>query len=350
MGESMAENESSLEKYNCPQDVETNRTNSLKRPAPQTQEDEAERIAARREANRIHALKSRQRSKAQLQDLQRKVEELSGEKSELERENAVLRAQVEVLQQQNLALTQAQRVMLFQANQGNVAPGRNPGNTIGASVSASPTPCSTGSASTNSISVERGIISPTSFAQRSLSSQQLQQQHQQQEGPVENASQPQIAQINLASPPPPLHQEQQQIEQQSHQHECLEASSNDPQHNAQSSKMEAPVEGPVPEKSEQQLQKLPFLPLAALDPFNPIMMAAMAAAAASTASSTTPQAQAMQQQWAIFQQQQQQFQYLQQQIQEKQQQLYGNKGQLSDTFAKETATVVGGERLQESSG
>lgn len=85
------------------------------------EEDDTEKLAARREANRVHALKSRQRSKALLQELQRTVTQLSGEKSELERENAVLRAQIDVLQQQNIALTQSQRMLLMRA--GHLGPG-----------------------------------------------------------------------------------------------------------------------------------------------------------------------------------------------------------------------------------
>ena len=94
--------------------------NPKKRPNPSSSgdgDDETEKLAARREANRVHAFKSRQRSKALLQELQRAVELLSGDKSELERENAVLRAQVDVLQQQNLALTQSQRMLLIRAGQ-----------------------------------------------------------------------------------------------------------------------------------------------------------------------------------------------------------------------------------------
>jgi hypothetical protein len=90
---------------------------------PMTDDDgDGEKLAARREANRVHALKSRQRSKALLQELQRTVTQLSGDKAELERENAVLRAQTEVLQQQNIALTQSQRMLLMRAGQmGGVA-------------------------------------------------------------------------------------------------------------------------------------------------------------------------------------------------------------------------------------
>ena len=90
---------------------------------PMTEDSDAEKLAARREANRIHALKSRQRSKALLQELQRTVTQLSGEKAELERENAVMRAQIEVLQQQNLALTQSQRMLLMRSGQLGGAPG-----------------------------------------------------------------------------------------------------------------------------------------------------------------------------------------------------------------------------------
>ena len=70
------------------------------------------RIATRREANRMHALKSRQRSKALLQDLQNSVTVLNGEKADLERQNAILRAQVDVLSQQNRALLQSQQQMM----------------------------------------------------------------------------------------------------------------------------------------------------------------------------------------------------------------------------------------------
>jgi hypothetical protein len=93
----------------------TNAMNSKKRPVPD--DSDSEKLAARREANRIHALKSRQRSKALMQELQRTVSHLSGEKADLERQNAVLRAQIEVLQQQNIALTQSQRMLLMRTGQ-----------------------------------------------------------------------------------------------------------------------------------------------------------------------------------------------------------------------------------------
>lgn len=80
-----------------------------KRPAPEDDAEDEGKLTARREANRMHALKSRQRSKNLLHELQQTVHQLSNEKGELERQNAVLRAQVEVLQQQNRALLQSQQ-------------------------------------------------------------------------------------------------------------------------------------------------------------------------------------------------------------------------------------------------
>jgi hypothetical protein len=70
--------------------------------------DESHKIQARREANRQHAFKSRQRNKVLLSELQQTVQQLAAAKSDLERHNAILRAQVEVLQQQNLSLLQNQ--------------------------------------------------------------------------------------------------------------------------------------------------------------------------------------------------------------------------------------------------
>ena len=77
-------------------------------------ESDRKKLQQRREANRVHAFKSRQRSKHLLTDLQTTVNELAKDKSELERHNAVLRAQVEVLQQQNLSLLQNQQQMMLQ--------------------------------------------------------------------------------------------------------------------------------------------------------------------------------------------------------------------------------------------
>jgi hypothetical protein len=68
--------------------------------------------AKRREANRIHAMKSRQRSKSLLSDLQEAVSQLSRDKADLERKNAVLRAQADVLAQQNRALLASQQSLI----------------------------------------------------------------------------------------------------------------------------------------------------------------------------------------------------------------------------------------------
>lgn len=76
-------------------------------------ESDRMKLQARREANRVHAFKSRQRNKVLLTELQVTVNELAKEKSELERHNAVLRAQVEVLQQQNFSLLQNQQQMML---------------------------------------------------------------------------------------------------------------------------------------------------------------------------------------------------------------------------------------------
>jgi hypothetical protein len=70
------------------------------------------KLRARREANRIHAFKSRQRNKLLLQELQQTVAKLNQEKAGLERRNEVLTAQVEVLQKQNLVLLNNQQPAL----------------------------------------------------------------------------------------------------------------------------------------------------------------------------------------------------------------------------------------------
>jgi hypothetical protein len=91
---------------------------SKKRKSTDTDAAEDEKVRARREANRLHAFKSRQRSKMLMTELQKTVQELQMQKGELERQNAVLQAQVQVLQQQNAALLQNQQVLLAQQQQG----------------------------------------------------------------------------------------------------------------------------------------------------------------------------------------------------------------------------------------
>ena len=62
------------------------------------------KLKARREANRIHALRSRQRNKQLMHELQQTVVALTRQKTLLEQRNAVLESQVQVLQQQNTML------------------------------------------------------------------------------------------------------------------------------------------------------------------------------------------------------------------------------------------------------
>ena len=92
-------------------------SNNKKRPAA------PEPDHRRREANRLHALKSRQRSKQLLTDLQASVDQLQKDKVDLERQNTVLRAQVDVLKQQNAMLVQSQ---FLAASRGSVAGGSQP--------------------------------------------------------------------------------------------------------------------------------------------------------------------------------------------------------------------------------
>lgn len=97
------------------------RERGLKRSASETDskhsDDEGKKLQLRREANRMHAFKSRQRSKTLMSELQHAVEKLGQEKVELERQNAVLRAQVDVLQQQNMTLLQNQQQIALQNQQ-----------------------------------------------------------------------------------------------------------------------------------------------------------------------------------------------------------------------------------------
>lgn len=88
-------------------------------------ENDSFKIKSRREANRLHALKSRQRSKQLLSDLQITVGQLKSDKQDLERQNSVLLAQVDVLQQQNYKLLQGQQMLLAQ-NPSMAAPSSTP--------------------------------------------------------------------------------------------------------------------------------------------------------------------------------------------------------------------------------
>jgi hypothetical protein len=66
--------------------------------------EEAKKLESRRAYNRQCAAKARKRSKDLVAHLQGQVEELTKEKAELKRANEVMRAQLELLEQQNRTL------------------------------------------------------------------------------------------------------------------------------------------------------------------------------------------------------------------------------------------------------
>ena len=67
-------------------------------------EEEAARVEFRRAANRLHACKSRQRSKNFRSELKLEISQLKQEKEELERANAVLSGKIEILMSENQQL------------------------------------------------------------------------------------------------------------------------------------------------------------------------------------------------------------------------------------------------------
>jgi hypothetical protein len=73
-------------------------------------ENEAQRLEARRAYNRQCASKARKRSKDLIATLQQQVEELSKDKASLERNNEVMHAQLSLFEQQNRSLMMNQRV------------------------------------------------------------------------------------------------------------------------------------------------------------------------------------------------------------------------------------------------
>jgi hypothetical protein len=73
-------------------------------------ENEAQRLEARRAYNRQCASKARKRSKDLIATLQQQVEELSKDKASLERNNEVMHAQLSLFEQQNRSLMTNQRV------------------------------------------------------------------------------------------------------------------------------------------------------------------------------------------------------------------------------------------------
>ena len=72
-------------------------------------EEEKKKLEARRAYNRKCAAKARKRSKDLISHLQKQVEELTRDKATLERNNEVMRAQLELLEQQNRILMMNQR-------------------------------------------------------------------------------------------------------------------------------------------------------------------------------------------------------------------------------------------------
>lgn len=72
-------------------------------------EDEARRLEARRAYNRQCAAKARKRSKDLIAHLQQQVEQLTKDKTALERTNEVMQAQLQLLEQQNRTLMMNQR-------------------------------------------------------------------------------------------------------------------------------------------------------------------------------------------------------------------------------------------------
>jgi hypothetical protein len=67
-------------------------------------EEEAARVEFRRAANRLHACKSRQRSKNFRSELKLEISQLKLDKEELERANAVLSGKIEILMSENQQL------------------------------------------------------------------------------------------------------------------------------------------------------------------------------------------------------------------------------------------------------
>lgn len=152
----------------------------LEEPGDDDEEEEAAldeaKLQARREANRIHAFKSRQRSKMLLQELQTTVETLNKEKGEIERQNAVLRAQVEVLQQQNTSLMQNQQMMMARVG-GAVQGQMTGGGSTNFYQMGNPTQQGGGGGSTVSSS-NSGQQQPQSSSQQQPQHNQQQQQYQ----------------------------------------------------------------------------------------------------------------------------------------------------------------------------
>lgn len=100
-------------------DTEPTKRRGFKRPIDESllSEEEARRLEARRHYNRQCAAKARKRSKDLISKLQSQVEELTKDKAKFERSNEVMKAQLQLLEQQNRTLIANQRM------QGPPAPG-----------------------------------------------------------------------------------------------------------------------------------------------------------------------------------------------------------------------------------
>jgi hypothetical protein len=77
---------------------------ALMRVCGTRKEEEAARVEFRRAANRLHACKSRQRSKNFRSELKLEISQLKQDKEELERANAVLSGKIEILMSENQQL------------------------------------------------------------------------------------------------------------------------------------------------------------------------------------------------------------------------------------------------------
>lgn len=92
---------------------------ALKRVSGTRKEEEAARVEFRRAANRLHACKSRQRSKNFRSELKLEISQLKQDKEELERANAVLSGKIEILMSENQQLGLNHQMLVQQ--RGNVS-------------------------------------------------------------------------------------------------------------------------------------------------------------------------------------------------------------------------------------
>ena len=96
-------------------DDDSNKNNGVKRSIideSQLNEEDARKLVARRAYNRKCAAKARKRSKDLIVSLQAQVQQLTAEKSALERSSEVMRAKLELLEQQNRVLMMNQQPVM----------------------------------------------------------------------------------------------------------------------------------------------------------------------------------------------------------------------------------------------